>query len=113
MKNKPSRRFRITNFVLPGFHHLASGFLLKGLVFISLAAIVGVTAVYLNQYFFLPYYWKLKDMLLPHTLVQEFYATKQATAYNFVYIYLIIGAAAFLDLAFSLTPSAKPQRPVS
>jgi hypothetical protein len=111
MKNKAPRRFRLTSFILPGFHHLTSGYTLKGLVFITLSITIGTLAVSLNQYFFLPYLWKLKGLLLPHVLVQEFYATKQVTAYNFVYIYLIVGTGAFLDLAFSLaSPTETLQR---
>ena len=109
MKNKSSNRFKLTNFLFPGFHHLASGLMFKGLIFISMAIVIAGGAFYLNQHFFLKFLWKLKAMFLPHTLILDFYAAKQATAYNFVYIYLIVGAGAFFDFAFSSATIAQKQ----
>jgi len=109
MKNKSSSRFKLTNFILPGLHHLASGLMFKGVIFASLAIIIAGGAFYLNQHFFLTFYWKLKAMFLPHTLMMDFYAAKQATAYNFVYIYLVVGAGAFFDFASSSATIAKMQ----
>ena len=106
MNKKPTSRFKLTNLILPGLNHLIAGYTLKGIIFSALAIGVAVGAFYMNQYFFLKYLWKLKTMLLPHTLIQEFYTTKQTTAYNFVYIYLIIGTGAFFDFALLAKPVA-------
>ena len=95
------KNFRITSFLLPGFNHVICKHYCMGFFFLFLSLATVCSALGINRAFFLQYLWKLKGLTLPHTLIEDFYNDKQEALYNFLYVYLILGAGAFLDLAFS------------
>lgn len=88
--------------VLPGSAQLGAGEPARGIVYLGLAVATLVLAWCANRYGFLALVWRMRGIELPPTIVDEMYAAKQATAWNFAGLYLVIGLVAALD--YVLTP---------
>ena len=84
-------------FLIPGLPQLGGGEKLKGFLYFLLALATAIIAFSVNRYFFLKYLWEYKALEMPSTFIREYYASKQATLYNFIFIYFIIGLVSAVD----------------
>ena len=99
-------RYSWTAFIIPGLPQLGSGEKLKGFIFLVLALGTAALAFSVNRYFFLRNLWTFKSLEMPSTFIKEYYATKQSTIYNFIFIYGAIGLLSAIDHA-----SGKKKKP--
>ncbi len=88
-----------TAFLIPGLPQLGSGEALKGAIYFLLSIGTAALAFGVNRYFFLKNVWTFKSLEMPSTFIKEYYATKQSTLYNFIFIYLAIGLISAIDHA--------------
>jgi len=86
-----------TAFVLPGLPQIGSGSYARGGLYLVMALATAGLAFAVNHQFFLAHVWRFKELEIPDTLIREFYATKQQTFYNFIYLYLALGLVSAVD----------------